>query len=120
MVSNKAGYTSQLAGFDSSQAAAFRYNKASSNIYGNSSGTSTPTMTNLAATGSISNTNIASNNGGSQQVQVSAEAKMLIRTLLTVDEAQRPSALEVLLQSQWVQAAMTADELASLGAGALM
>ena len=39
----------------------------------------------------------------SQQVAVSPEAKSVIKSLLTVNEDQRPSAIELLFSSNWVQ-----------------
>ena len=49
-----------------------------------------------------------------QQIPVSAEAKTLIRSLLTVDESQRPSAMQVLLSSGWLQQFLDPAELGPL------
>ena len=62
-------------------------------------------MNNLIATGGNkggglenggANDGSNNNDGASQQIQVSPDAKMLIRSLLTVQEAQRPSAVDIL------------------------
>ena len=50
----------------------------------------------------------------SQQVAVSPEAKSVIKSLLTVNEDQRPSAIEILFSSNWVQSQMSQDDLETL------
>ena len=50
----------------------------------------------------------------SQQINVSAEAKALIKSMLTVDADRRPSALDILLGSAWVQAQMSPQDVESL------
>ena len=68
-----------------------------------------------SATGGISSLTATSGNGSNpQQVQVSPEAKALIRSLLTVDSAQRPGALEILQQCAWVHSSLTHEEKIAL------
>ena len=115
MVSNKIGYTSQLTGHDYSKQASSAGYHAQSRLkpgggalvlaYGGTN-TNSSNTSNAALPGPIAksqsnvmaaepgNTNKQQAAGG--QAQVSSEAKQLIRTLLTVEEAQRPTAFDIL------------------------